>query len=46
MYFLRLAMLKPAVEEIAEDTWGDFEVFSTDSVGRTVSEMLRMLDRW
>ena len=26
MYFLRLAKLKPAVEELAEDAWGDLEV--------------------
>jgi len=30
MYFLRLAKLKPAVEEIATDTWGEFEVFGTE----------------
>lgn len=29
MYFLRLAMLKPAVEEIATETWGEFEVRNT-----------------
>lgn len=26
MYFLRLAKLKPAVEEIAEESWTEFEV--------------------
>ena len=26
MYFLRLAKLKPAVEELAEEAWGDMEV--------------------
>jgi DNA polymerase delta subunit 2 len=32
MYFLRLAMLKPAVEEIAADAWGEIEVQFTDFV--------------
>ena len=27
MYFLRLAVLKPAVEELARDAWGDFQVW-------------------
>lgn len=31
MYFLRLAKLKPAVEEIAEEAWNDFEVRLTSS---------------
>jgi hypothetical protein len=26
MYFLRLAKLKPAVEELAQEAWEDFEV--------------------
>ena len=26
MYFLRLVKLKPAVEELAEEAWGDMEV--------------------
>ena len=26
MYFLRLAKLKPAVEELAEAAWSEFEV--------------------
>ena len=29
MYFLRLAMLKPAVEQLAAEAWGEMEVLST-----------------
>ncbi|KAK4694532.1 DNA polymerase delta subunit 2, partial [Lecanoromycetidae sp. Uapishka_2] len=39
MYFLRLAMLKPAVEEIAAETWGDFEIG-----GEKVRRVDRVLD--
>lgn len=30
MYFLRLAMLKPVVEEIAAEAWADLEVCLTE----------------
>ncbi|MCJ1453376.1 hypothetical protein MMC28_003723 [Mycoblastus sanguinarius] len=39
MYFLRLAMLKPAVEEIAAETWGDMEI-----AGEKVRRVDRVLD--
>ena len=28
MYFYRLAMLKPAVEQVAKEAWADFEVYA------------------
>ncbi|KAL2040186.1 hypothetical protein N7G274_007089 [Stereocaulon virgatum] len=39
MYFLRLAMLKPAVEEIAADAWGEIEI-----AGESVRRVDRVLD--
>lgn len=30
MYFLRLAKLKPAVEELAGEAWGDIQVDASD----------------
>ena len=39
MYFLRLAKLKPAVEEIAESAWHDFEI-----AGEQVQRVERVLD--
>ena len=31
IYFLRLSMLKPAVEEAAREAWADFEVCAVES---------------
>ncbi|MCJ1261406.1 hypothetical protein MMC22_001270 [Lobaria immixta] len=39
LYFLRLAKLKPAVEEIAEQSWREFEI-----AGETVRRVDRVLD--
>ncbi|MCJ1288905.1 hypothetical protein MMC34_000436 [Xylographa carneopallida] len=39
IYFLRLAMLKPAVKEAAETAWGDFEIG-----GEAVHQVERVLD--
>lgn len=45
MYFLRLAKLKPAVEEIAAEAWGDMMVsLSQQPSENTVSEMLSISD--
>ena len=39
MYFLRLAKLKPAVEEIAAEAWDGFQI-----AGETVQKVERVLD--
>jgi DNA polymerase delta subunit 2 len=39
MYFLRLAEIKPIVEQIAEAAWGDFEI-----AGETARRVERVLD--
>ena len=36
IYFLRLSMLKPAVEEVARDAWADFEVCAAEFKPYTV----------
>lgn len=45
MYFLRLAKLKPAVEEIAAEEWGDMVVGLSEQNIKTPSEMLIISDR-
>ena len=40
MYFLRLAKLKPVVEEIAAEDWGDMVVSLSAKIRYTVSERL------
>lgn len=44
MYFLRLAKLKPAVEEIAEESWREFEVGLTQTPDPLENVGLRILD--
>ena len=44
MYFLRLAKLKPVVEEIAAEAWGDLTVGLSHDLSDPVSEMLPIPD--
>ena len=44
MYFLRLAKLKPVVEEIAAEAWGDLTVGLSQELWDMISKMLRTPD--
>ena len=51
MYFLRLAKLKPAVEQVAAEAWDDFEVNDSSSPQNIVrakdefDELIRCVSR-
>ena len=44
MYFLRLAKLKPAVEELAEEAWGNLEVCINQAGFSALNKILSMAD--
>lgn len=46
MYFLRLAKLKPTVEEIAEESWREFEVGYAETLNSLETISLRSSDSW